>query len=419
MAAVAGLRGTGNWGTDERPKNFRDTIQWMQPNADTPIFGLTGKAGSMSVDDPEFNFWIETQALMRLQINGALGTGDTTAVVDSVDPSASDMTLNFGTASNLKEGDILMVEPSSDSTTFDPEFVRVREVLSATAFTIERGVGGSSAAAIGNDAWLLLVGSAYAEGTAAPKAVSRNPTKFNNYTQIFKDSYQITGTANATRARTGDAWSNDKKRKMFDHARSIELALIFGRKSEVAASSANGLPVRTMGGLLQLIPTSRKTVLTGAVKFDGTSGQDFLTAVYKVFDYSSPAGDTRIGFCGNAAMNALQQAASSVSNVRFNENEVLKVYGTNFREFVMPQGRLLMRTHPLLNIQGGIYSKSMLILDFASIKYVYLKGRDTKTYDDVQAKDEDVRRGFVQTECSLMLDRAGLTCAYVGNIVAA
>ena len=138
MAAVAGLRGTGNWGTDERPKNFRDTIQWMQPNADTPIFGLTGKAGSMSVDDPEFNFWIETQALMRLQINGALGTGDTTAVVDSVDPSASDMTLNFGTASNLKEGDILMVEPSSDSTTFDPEFVRVREVLSATAFTIER-----------------------------------------------------------------------------------------------------------------------------------------------------------------------------------------------------------------------------------------------------------------------------------------
>jgi hypothetical protein len=60
-----------------------------------------------------------------------------------------------------------------------------------------------------------------------------------------------------------------------------------------------------------------------------------------------------------------------------------------------------------------------MILDFSSIKYVYLKGRDTKTQDDVQNRDEDVRRGFVQTECSLMLDRAGLTCAYVGNVVAA
>lgn len=417
--AVAGIRGTGDWGTDERPKNFRDAIQFMQPQGDTPIFGLTGRAGGMSVDDPEFNFWIETQALLRLQVNGALGSGATTIVVDSGDPDSSDMTKNYGSALNLKEGDILMVEPGSDNATYNPEFIRVREALSATTFTAERGVGGSTPASISNDAFLMLVGSAYAEGTAAPKAVTRNPTKFNNYTQIFKDSYQITGTANATRARTGDAWSNDKKRKMFDHARSIEMALIFGRKSETAASSDNGLPVRTMGGLLQLIPTSRKTVLSGAVTFDGASGTDLLTAVYKVFDYASPAGDTRVAFCGNSALNALNVRANAATNVRLNMDRTIKVYGTEFREFIMPQGRLLLRTHPLLNIQGGIYSKSLLILDFASIKYVYLKGRDTKTADDVQNKDEDVRRGYVQTECSLMLDRAGLTCAYVGNVVAA
>ena len=85
----------------------------------------------------------------------------------------------------------------------------------------------------------------------------------------------------------------------------------------------------------------------------------------------------------------------------------------------MPQGRLLMRSHPLLNIHGGIYSNSMVILDFDSVKYVNLKGRDTKTHDDVQNKDEDARRGYIQTECSLMLDRGGLTCGYVGNVVAA
>jgi len=280
-------------------------------------------------------------------------------------------------------------------------------------------VGGSTAASISNDAYLMLVGSAYAEGTAAPRAVSRNPTKFSNYTQIFKDAYEISGTADQTTARTGSAWSNDKKRKMFDHARAIEMAMIFGQKSETTSSTDNGKPIRYMGGLLQLIPTIRKTVLTGAVAFDGTSGRDLLTAVYKVFDFESPAGDTRIAFVGNAALNALNVKAAAVTNVRFNMDSTIKVYGTDFREFIMPQGRLLIRSHPLLNIQGGIYANSMFILDFDSIKYVAMKGRDTKSYDDVQNKDEDVRRGYVQTECSLMLDRGGLTCGYVGNIVSA
>lgn len=419
MSGIAGLRGTGNWGADERPKNFRETIQWMSPNGMSPIFGLTSKAGKKIVDDPEFNFWIETQVLVRLQLNGAVTSAATQIVVDSADPSSSDMTLNFGAATNLKPGDILMKEPATDNTTYNPEFIRVEEVLSDTVFTVTRGVGGSTPAAMTDDHYLLLVGSAYAEGTPAPRAVARNPVKFNNYTQIFKDSYEITGTADATTARTGSAWSNDKRRKMFDHARAIEMAMIFGRKSETASSTDNGKPIRTMGGLLQLIPTSRKTVLSSAVTFDGASGTSFLNSVYKVFDFESPAGDTRIGFCGNAAMNALNVRAAAATNVRLNMQSTVKVYGTEFREFIMPQGRLLMRTHPLLNIQGGIYANSMLILDFDSIKYVALKGRDTKPHDDVQAKDEDVRRGYIQTECSLMLDRGGLTCGYVGNIVAA
>ena len=62
---------------------------------------------------------------------------------------------------------------------------------SATQFTALRGVGGTTAAAIADDLYLLLIGSAYAEGTAAPSATSRNPIKFYNYTQIFKNSYEF------------------------------------------------------------------------------------------------------------------------------------------------------------------------------------------------------------------------------------
>ena len=88
MAAFAGVRGTGNYGTDERPKNFRQGILWLNPNGTAPIFALTSKMGKRSIDDPEFSWWAEPNDHVRLQVNGALGfwSNGVTIVVDSVDP---------------------------------------------------------------------------------------------------------------------------------------------------------------------------------------------------------------------------------------------------------------------------------------------------------------------------------------------
>ncbi len=416
MTAVAGLRGTGDWGTDERPKSFRESILRMRPAGSAPIFALTSKAKKRTVTDPEFAWWTEPDVNVRLQASAAKLSSDTTIVVDSLDPS-TDQSINRGTATNLKQGDVLMIEPSTDAASFAPEKIRVESVLSATTFTATRGWAGTTPAAIDDNAYMLLVGSSYAEGGSAPRAVSRNPIKSYNYTQIFKDAYEITGTANVTKARTGDAWSNDKARKAYDHSRAIEWSFLFGQRSETAVSSETGKPVRTMGGIRQQIPASRTTVFTGPSTFTGSTN-NFLDAVYKVFDFESPAGDQRIAFCGNGALNALNKLVSMEDNVRVNFDKTVKNYGMEFREFSMPQGKLLIRTHPLLNIHGGIYANSMWILDFSAIQYVTLPGRDTKAKDDIQLPGEDVRRGFYQTECAISLDRAGLTCAYLGNIVA-
>ena len=43
MTAFAGLRGTGDWGTDERPKNFRELILWANPNCRAPLFALMAR----------------------------------------------------------------------------------------------------------------------------------------------------------------------------------------------------------------------------------------------------------------------------------------------------------------------------------------------------------------------------------------
>lgn len=409
MSGIAGLRGSGDWGTDERPKSFREGILRFNPNGTAPIFALSSKAKKRSVTDPEFAWWAEGNVIIRLQMNGAHLSTDTLLNVDSLDPTSTTLSANLGTATNLKPGDILLVEPATDSATFTNELIEVDDVLSDTQFTVRRGVGGTTAAAIADNLFLTLISSAYAEGTGIPRAVSRNPIKFSNFIQIFKDSYELTGTADKTETRTNNNYSEDKKRKMFKHSSDIEWSIMMGRAAETTGD--NGKPKRFMGGIRSVIPAANTTIFAAPV-----TPSSFLDAIAPVFDFDTGAGDTRMVFAGNQALIELSKVF--VNEVIFNVNNVVKIYGMDFQEFILPNGRVLMKSHPLLS-RHGLYKKSAFVVDFDAMSYVTMTGRpDGKAKDDVQAEDEDVRRGFWQTDCSLELDYGGLTMAYLGNISA-
>jgi len=409
MSGIAGLRGTGDWGTDERPKDFRENILFFNPNGEAPIFALTAKAGKRVVKDPEFAWWCEGNALVRLQTTAPTYTAtDTLFTIGTADPTTGTLGTNYGTATHLKPGDLLMVEPAVETTTYAPEIIEVDNVLSDTQFTAKRGAAGSTAGTVATLSFLTLIGSSYAEGTGAPRAVSRNPIKFFNYTQIFKNTYELTGTADKTKARTGDAWSNDKKRKAYDHSRDIEMSFLFGRRSETTGD--NGKPKRTMGGLRTFIPAANTTIFGANVTSD-----QLVNALAPVFDFNTGAGDTRVAFLGSSAALELGKIMNANTNVRINSTERVKVYGIHFQELLLPQGRILFKTHPLLS-RHSVYTKSAFVLDFDAIKWAPMDGRDTKAKDDVQTDDEDVRRGFFQTEGGLEVDYGGLTMAYLGNI---
>jgi len=408
MPAVAGLRGTGDWGTDERPKSFRENILWQRPNGTAPIFGLTSKSKSITKNDPEFSWWTETQTIIQLQSSLAHLAADTIITVDSTDPDITDMKKNYGTAKHLKAGDLLMVEPLADAVSLVYEILIVKEVLSDTQVLVQRGAAGTTPAAIANDQFLLVIGSAYAEGTGIPPAVSNNPVKYMNLIQIFKDTYELTGTADVTHARTGDAWSNDKKRQSFNHAQKIEHAILYGKRHETVGD--NGKPLRFMGGIRSMIPAGNQTVFAAPVTITS-----LMNAISPIYDFSTDAGNTRLAFGGNAAMMALNTLFSNAANVNYNYDKKLTMHGIDFTEFVMPRGRILFYSHPLLS-RDSVFSKSMYLLDFSNISYVTLPGRDTRTKDDVQLKSEDVRRGFIQTDCSIMVDAGGLSQGYLGNI---
>jgi len=406
MTGIAGLRGTGDWGTDERPKNFREMILWRNPNGNTPIFGLTAKVQKESTDDAEFSWWDEPNDLVRLQVNGTVAVGETTIVVDSADPSTSAPGNAWGNATHLVPGDLLLVEPAADNATYDHEIVKVESVISATQFTVSRGAAGTTPAEITNDLYLLKIGSVFAEGTGTPSSASRNPIKYYNFAQIFKTTYEVTKTAAATRTRTGDVLKNERMRKRWDHSRDIELSLLFGQRNET--TGANGKPLRSMGGLRTFIPAATTTVFGTTVTVDS-----FYDAVYPVFDYDTPAGDTRMAFCGNGALNILNKLVQGTAGTSMELGSVVKVFGMNFREFILPQGRILMRTHPLLN-RHALYTNSMFLIDFSALRYRPMKGRDTDFQDNIQNKGEDVIRGQWLTEAGFEVRYGGLTCGYLG-----
>lgn len=409
MAAVAGLRGTGDWGTDERPKNFREMIMWRNPNGGTPLFALMSKVGKKSTTDYEFNWWDEPVTIIRMTVNGALGAGDTLVTVNSVDPSASAPGNNWGVAKHLTEGDILMYEPAVDSFAnfAATEYVKVVNVTSDTQFTVLRGQLGSAAAAISNGGFLLKVGSAFGDGTSEPKATSRNPVKYTNFTQIFKTTYDITGRAKETTIRTGDPLANEKKRRSMDHSKDIEFAMIFGRKSET--TDTNGKVISTTDGLRRQIPSDTTTIFGGAVTVN-----NFLDACYKVFDWDTEAGDSRIGLCGNGALNFLNKAAKGDTNTELTFGPTIKQYGMELREFILPQGRIYVRTHPLMN-RHPTYTNAMILVDFSALKWRPMKNRDTKFKDNIQNLGEDAQRGYWMTDAGLEVAYGGLSCGYLGQ----
>jgi Family of unknown function (DUF5309) len=392
--AFAGLRGTGEWGTDERPKNFREGILFRKPNGTAIVTALTSKAKKQSVDDPEFAWWEEELDNVRLQIND--GTGYTA--------TSTTFTVDSG-GLLLRAGDILLVE-QTETTTYDEEFVEVSSVTNDTTIVVKRGAANTTATGIADDNYLTRIGSANEEGSDLPGTGSRNPTKVLNYCQIFRTAYAATKTALSTKARTGDPYKMDKKRKMFDHFNKIEWAFLFGQAYEDTSGS---YPKRFTKGLRAFITTNVKIYTTSPDE------DDFLDTISPIFDWQaeSEAGNERVVLAGNGFLNNINKVARNSASTRINFDGTLKIYGMELQRYVLPQGTLAIKTHPMMSSHSK-FTNSAFFLDFSNI--IYRPLRDTNYEDDVQTPGSDYREGVWTTETGLELHHER-TMAYLGNFV--
>jgi hypothetical protein len=262
---------------------------------------------------------------------------------------------------------------------------------------------------------LLLVSSAFAEGTGSEEGSTRNPVKFYNLCQIFKTPFSITGTAQAiTNIRTGNTWEQDRSRAMANHAMKLELSFLWGQKQET--TGANGKPMRYSAGLRSFIPAANSVVFSDPV----SDINDLLEYLEPLHQWDTPSGETRIALCGNSFLLAFNRIIDSAKSIDRDGNQ--EFYKMKFSKYIHPFGTLLVKPHYLMS-RHPLWTKSAFIIDPAAIGYRHTKGRDTfidkgPSGKGIQDNDEDVTKHQFFTETGFFVDFGGLTCGYMGNLEA-
>jgi hypothetical protein len=393
MGTFLGMRGTGDWETDQRPKSWRETILRLYPNGAAPLTGITSKLGSEKVDDPEFNWWEES--LPR--------QGGTCNIYTDKDLSVEYVYATHATLYGCLLGTVYAKVTAAVAGEFAPGMMVVlrdadRPTVDVVGKVVSVAINGDSSYVcvtlleaddnggatynLATADTILVAGSVNPEFGEIPSALSYTPTKYTNYTQIQRTSLEISRTALLTKYRTGDAYQNLKKQITERHAVEIEKQLLFGIPYE--GTGANGKPERTSAGLFYAIKTYNSTgVLDWRYEAGGayawastTNGAKswFDSALEVAFRY----GDgEKLAFLGSGALKGINDLAAAYGTI--NLTPTTEAYGLKVLKWITPFGVLDLMTHPLFTHETTLRN-TMLIIEPRRLKWRYIT--DTTFYPD-------------------------------------
>lgn len=346
---------TATFTQDLAKKSFSGMLTRLMPNGQAPLYGITSMLKEETAFQPEHGFFTKTMIFPSVQLDGAIADGVATSfTVDSTE--------------NILPGMILQ----SDTTR---ENVLVSAVPNATTLTVVRAFGTVAGAAIADNVKLFMVGNAYEEASTRPQSLLIVPTRTINLTQIFRNTWMITGTALATSVIAGGTVDAESRRDcaMF-HAVDIEKALIWG---QTFSGTRNNFPVRCMNGLINYVTVAASGNVTtlGAT----TTWTQWEAAVDPVFNQvTDPSGpNERVHFVGGVARRVIHNIARLNSAYQISTHET--EWGLQFDRIRTPRGSFNLVEHPLFNaFPGASWSKMGLTVDLPTFGLAYMTGRKTQ-----------------------------------------
>jgi hypothetical protein len=357
-----GIFNTGAFTEDLVKKSFAGMITRLMPNGTAPLFGITSMLAEETAVAVEHGFFTKTAVFPKVTTSGA--------------QLISDTVLTVLTTANVLPGMIMRVNSTGEN-------ILVNSIIDATHIAVQRAVGNVAAVAIADAIEIFQVGNAFEEGSTRPNALNITPVRITNLTQIFRNTWGVTGTAAAVQVIAGDTTVAESKQDcaMF-HATSIETSLLFGQKSQ---GTRNGQPFRTMDGLISIVgnlayyPSSYAAVnvSTAGATTNFTQLEGFLDPVFdQVTD--PKAGNERVLFVGSAAKKVLNSIGRLNGTYYITQGQT--EFGLQFGTFNTTRGTFRMVEHPLFNSNTS-WSKMAIAMDLSSFKVAHLNGRKTASAD--------------------------------------
>jgi hypothetical protein len=365
-AITTGAVGTGGVASGQLLIDVQKLVMELEPDA-APLLQFSKAVKKDSVHNSDFD-WYEDDSLPRFdRVNNGAGYTNvaTSIVVDNGDRFQADRLAYVS-----RTGEVMRIVSVATNT-----------------LTVVRGIGGGNAALVDNDE-LIVLGSAFQEGTDPPPAVNQPPTKLTNYCEIFKTTVDETETLRHTDTVTDPhEWDRQRGKKGLEHVKDIEYSVLLGRPSKDTSGTH---PRRTTGGAYYYVTqnqTDAGGALTEAELFSSMRTMFRRGSKRKLALGSPLVGDVINGF--------------PRSKLMISQSE--KVFGMQIMKVVSQHGTINFVTHWLL--EGDKLGNEMLYLDLDQIAYCYLQNkngsRDTHVNEKVQPRGRDSRQDEWLSECGL------------------
>lgn len=332
----------------ERLDSFNSKLFRSQLAGTAPIFALSSGSAQFQLTS-KIHYWFMKQPYSSKLIASAAANNTATSI--TVDKGA-------------------VVEPSSvimNTKTNEYMFV---SAVSGNTLTVVRGFAESTAAAVTQNDEFLYLGTAKKEGSLAPNPKYRRGVPRMNYSQIFRNGWGTTRTAEYIKFITGNKATENKEDAVSMHAQDIEMALLLGRKSLNQVDGSEVLS--TMDGLMSIVKNN--TALAAAATLD--SIQEWMYSNFETCPEGVP--NERVVMTSLNVLYILNKLIRDAGSSYYPIGTATKVYGLDVYALQLPgMQEVKILAHPLFS-QTESLNKSMLIYHPGLVKIGYMTDAEIK-----------------------------------------
>ena len=383
------MRGNDDWVADQRPKSWRQQILKLYPNGMAPLTAIMSMMKGESVDDPQFYWWTQTQSTVGGAVAGVFTTPDlVNAYVGG--GAAGDVvyvSVTTALANRIRSGHQILLRDASDyRVDVNGKITNVVRGAVNSVLTVKllEADDNSPDHDLSDCDTFKIIGNINPEGGETPDAISLDPVKVYNYTQIFRTPLSITRTARKTKLRTPDQYQKAKAEALEMHSWEMELSSLWGIRTENIGD--NGKPERTTMGVVNFIRQYMPSNCDDYTLNADYAGQTwvnggetwFKNTLERIFRYGA---SKKLCLCGSGFLLGIDALANN--NASMNVSPGQKFYGMELKEWRTVFGSINMVTHPLFSFDETTRNMA-IILEPSELGYRYID--DTTFYGETNSK---------------------------------